>query len=328
MAKFRKGLLGERIRYRKPAISRALLSELRAPWPVWGKRLIRTLEVFVVIFAFLGLFTFFGELKERQEARINAAWQLVTTQASGNSGKGPALEFLNSQDEWFYGYEGWCYQWCPEWMRSGFKALLPIKERSPLIGIDLSAEDERSKVYLSGIELPGAELYAAKLQWSDLDNANLANADLWDADLTNADFASANLHKANLASANLPNAALLDANLTNATLPQANLANAALPDADLTQTNLFKANFFQTNLTKANLSYANVSHFNLKKAIGLNTINCEGSYYWHDKLFGEDMLPTGDFPCKPYGREEPDPYYPKFTRIYLKRPQAEDSALE
>ena len=37
------------------------------------------------------------DLEDRKTQRIAQAWQLITQPAPGNSGKGPALEYLNSQ---------------------------------------------------------------------------------------------------------------------------------------------------------------------------------------------------------------------------------------
>jgi len=66
------------------------------------------------------------DLQDREQQRIVSAWTLVTNTASGNSGKGPALEFLNSRDV-------------------------------PLSGIDFSTSVQNGSVFLEGVK-PTASL--------------------------------------------------------------------------------------------------------------------------------------------------------------------------
>ena len=64
-------------------------------------RIIELLAILIAIFAF------FLELGNRQEEREVRAWQLLTTKASGNSGKVGALEFLNREEQWAFTLKWW-----------------------------------------------------------------------------------------------------------------------------------------------------------------------------------------------------------------------------
>jgi hypothetical protein len=70
---------------------------------------------------------------------------------------------------------------------------------------------------LAHVDLRGANLWRAKLEWAMLLNSNLENAILSDANLTRADLTSVNLKNSFLYRTNFTEAILKDANLTGAT---------------------------------------------------------------------------------------------------------------
>ena len=160
------------------------------------------------------------DLKDRQTQRIAQAWELVTRPASGNSGKRPALEYLNSQG-------------------------------IALVGIDLSKEANQGNSYLQSLNLSGAYLADANLSGAQLWDANLSEAQLWDANLSGTDLRKANLSGASLISADLPRAQLWKANLSGA-----NLIGADLSGADLQEANLVMADLAHADLTGADLREA------------------------------------------------------------------------
>jgi len=124
------------------------------------------------------------DLEDRETQRVAQAWELVTRSASGNSGKGPALEYLISKDV-------------------------------VLVGIDLSAETNHGRSFLFGVDLSGADLRDANLAGADIRNANLTEAVMLRANLTGARLQGANFEGTNLRRANLSGANLLSAlNLT------------------------------------------------------------------------------------------------------------------
>lgn len=122
------------------------------PYKRWGSYAFRFLEVLALLFIFPTVYMLIVDLEDRQTQRIAQAWQLITQNAPGNSGKVQALEYLNSAD---------CdppndpTKW--ELLKScGFTALfVSPKQRGQLNGVDLSENTHSSSVYLSGIELSG-----------------------------------------------------------------------------------------------------------------------------------------------------------------------------
>lgn len=160
---------------------------------------------------------FWFDYEERVHERTVRAWQLLTAPAQGNSGKVAALEYLNRQDG----------LWC-----GNAECALPLKERSTLSGIDLSATTRRTGNHLDFVDLgraslPGAKLRSAFLRFSNFRGANLTEADLSQALLVYADFGSASLSGASLRGAIMYNANLKDAELAFADLSSARLAAPA-----------------------------------------------------------------------------------------------------
>jgi uncharacterized protein YjbI with pentapeptide repeats len=180
------------------------------------------------------------DLFDRFEQRTTQAWQLVTTNATGNSGKRQALEYLNEN-------------------------ILFFKERSPLTGVNLY------KVYLIGIELPNADLSGA-----DLRRAELSGADLRRADLRGADVSWENLREADLRGVDLSWENLREADLRGIDLSEADLSGVNLSEAVLIEESISGANFSEENLrweglkgiglSEADLSGADLSGADLRKA--------------------------------------------------------------
>ncbi len=185
------------------------------------------------------------DLEDRVTQRIAQAWELVTQVAPGNSGKGPALEYLNSQG-------------------------------ISLRGINLSTERNQGQTSLSRVDLSGANLGEANLSEASLGGVNLSKAlllvaNLSGANLQDSDLKGANLIKANLSGASFPRADLagvsLDAtNLTKAVFHEANLSGATLIEANLSEANFRKANMSNSILVNADLSGADFSSADLRGA--------------------------------------------------------------
>ena len=167
----------------------------------------------------ISLGTWLATEKQRRDAEIYQAWQVITTayNQSGSGGRKEALEFLNSEprrNPWFW------LKW----------------EAQSLAG--LAAQ----KAYLANIQLPEAAL----------DSANFQQTNLWGANLQRAYLVRANLQQANLMRANLQQADLRWANLQQADLWKANLQQAQLQNANLQGTILWDANLQQANLERTN----------------------------------------------------------------------------
>ena len=121
---------------------------------------------------------------------------------------------------------------------------------------------------LKGVNFKGAILRYAQLVKADLSGAKLGFADLSfailletilngavliNANLQGASMQGAKLIEAKLIEADLNHAILNDTDFNNAHLEYADLSNAHLERADLSGANLYEANLSEADLTKANL---------------------------------------------------------------------------
>ncbi len=204
----------------------------------------------------------------RQEA-ITRAWSLITTPAPGNSGKGPALEYLNDQGILLRGINLSC-----EHMGGGWDAK------------ELTCE---TPTYLRGVELRGAELVGAQLRGADLSDADLqgailAYADLrgaisWFVNLQGANLWGADLQRANLRETDLRGADLKGAYLQGAYLAYANLQGADLSDGNLQGANLTGARFDGAKLSDADFTGAK----NLDTAVFRDPETGRSAWAWADK---------------------------------------------
>lgn len=254
----------------------------------------RNIEPWGVLLAVIGLvvtlIAFWIDYSDRIEERTVRAWQLLTEEASGNSGKSAALQYLNGED-------GLCLAgWC----------LYVMKPRIPLTGIDLSPPGqaqraighEPSGVYLRGVKLPGADLSQANLSGADLARANLAGSNLRQANLSGARLGRANLSGSKLNGANLSRVILWATDLSNAKLgpamviPQEQNSDFGLTPERL-DTDLSKAAFFRVNLSGADLSFTNLSGLNLSNS-NLSAANLASAC-------GDERtrLPVGMAPLRP-----------------------------
>ena len=252
--------------------------------------LVKIIEPWSILLASVALLLsvtqFYLEIGDRVREREVRAWQLLTTDAPGNSGKIAALEYLNGEDGWL------CFDWLngrlgflhgPDAENTG--CVFPLKIRTPLVGIDLSGRPAVEKegpdslrpqgVFLRGVNLPNVDLSNANLSGAILFEANLNDANLREADLGNADLVLADLRRTNLVEANLSGAILSSARLDQARLEKAELVKATLirtrlDDANLSGANLTNANLGGAGLTNAVLAYANLSGADLGSARGLS----------------------------------------------------------
>jgi uncharacterized protein YjbI with pentapeptide repeats len=190
---------------------------------IWVFRGARVIEFIAVIFALVAFFIDHGvrteERAARAEERLARMWNLATDPRPGNSGKIPALEFLN-------------------------------REQKPLAGISIP------KAYLVGVELKDANLRGANLSEANLNEANLQGANLIGAELQSANLRGANLQGANLIGAKLQGADLSGAELQGADLSKAKLQGADLRVAKLQGADLRWAKLQGADLSVAELQGA------------------------------------------------------------------------
>lgn len=243
------------------------MSWLAKPWGGFGSReWIRAVELAAVVIAVVA---FFIDLADRKDERLARMWHWATDDRPGNTGKIPALEFLN-------------------------------KEQQPLEGIAIPA------AYLVEADLAGANLKKAELEEADLrsvnlsdavlNNANLSRSNLRGANLSNAEAETAKFSAADLRKANLSNADLYQADFSGANIRAANLRRAKLDNANFSGANLLYANLTEAFFDGANLSGADLSWAHLRGAISLTQEQLDTACGTPPKNLPEGLVWTGA-PC-------------------------------
>ena len=115
-----------------------------------------------------------------------------------------------------------------------------------------------SDIWLTNVNLSGANLINADLSITDLSGANLGLTDLSGANLINADLSITDLTGANLIGTKLSGACLSGAHLCGAYLRKADLTGAHLSEVDLAGANLREASLNSTYLRGADLAGADL----------------------------------------------------------------------
>lgn len=134
-----------------------------------------------------------------------------------------------------------------------------------------------SDLDLSGVDLRNASLNFAYLQGSNFSEANLNGAyfsrsDLGVTNLSNAELKGAYLAEADLLQAVLCGADMSGTYLYRTRLPRADLSNANLSNAIIDETELFEVNLNNTNFKNASMRYAVIGECDLSKCKNLETI--------------------------------------------------------
>jgi len=120
----------------------------------------------------------------------------------------------------------------------------------------LKKTNECQKCDLQLVDLTGANLEEANLQYADLWRTDLRGANLQRANLKGADLRLADFRNADLQGANLQDADLWETDLRGANLQRANLKGADIQNANLEGANLWKAKLDPEGIKKARASDA------------------------------------------------------------------------
>ena len=239
--------------------------------------------------------TYIGSEKQRREAEIYQAWQVITSAhgQSGSGGRRRALEFLNASPgaNWRRKFPWFCapMKFCL-WPGESLDGInLAAESHVFLITKDQGEPQSPPGVYLNRIQLPKASLVQANLTGATLWEANLVGADLWQANLTGVGLGKANMAGSLLMDANLKGADLLSANLAGGDLSRANLVGAYLWGANLKGAVLVEANLAEAILVKANLEGANLLQANLQ-ADNLREANLAEANLREANLAGDDLV--------------------------------------
>jgi uncharacterized protein YjbI with pentapeptide repeats len=209
--------------------------------------------------ALVALIAYLDEIKSRVDDRIVDAWNIVTKESVGNSGKVSALEFLNREVE----KEG-----CIPIIN---RCVVPKKKRVSLRGINLSVPTHGVGSFLVSVNLAKADLGRADLSNSELQKANLTETDLVGAILDHATLINTNLSKSKLVEARFNNAEMRYAVLNEAVLNRAQMNRACLEslyaeDALFDEASLTESDFSKARLNRSNFVNVDFSNSILVKA--------------------------------------------------------------
>lgn len=191
----------------------------------------------------------------RREDAIARAWSLLTTPATGNSGKVAALEFLVAEKVPLIGIDLSCARMGGEenWNAETYTCLRPTYLRGAKIagamldganlsGVDLTGADMREVsmigAHLDGVLIDGVNMRRAVLRAATLKHADIRNSDLTQADFTYVDAERIKLFEVvadeiNLIAAIFTHASLLNVSAKSALLDQADLTSARLKAVDM-----------------------------------------------------------------------------------------------
>ncbi|HIJ43610.1 MAG TPA: pentapeptide repeat-containing protein [Rhodospirillaceae bacterium] len=253
---------------------------------IWVFRGARVIEFIAVIFALVAFFIDHGvrteERAARAEERLARMWNLATDPRPGNSGKIPALEFLNREQKPLAGIS----------IPKAYLVGVELKDAN-LRGANLS-EANLNEANLQGANLIGAELQSANLRGANLQGANLIGAKLQGADLSGAELQGADLSKAKLQGADLRQAKLRGADLRGAELQDAILRWAELQGADLRGAELQGADLSEAKLQGADLRWAKLQGADLIRAklqgADLSVAELQGALFWGASLGGARLV--------------------------------------
>lgn len=216
----------------------------------------------------LGTWAYWEERETRRDEAIARAWSLLTTPATGNSGKREALEYLAGQGVSLRGIDLSCAKMGGGWDAEKKECGTPVY----LEGLTLKAPDGQ-RVDLRGAHLEGANLRGAHLEGVNLRETHLQGADLWEAHLEGADLTGAHLVEANL----------FGARLVRADLVRAHLERAFLRRVRLEGTNLIGAHLEGANLLQAHLEGAHLSAANFTDAKNVDSADFTNTWAWADQ---------------------------------------------
>lgn len=226
--------------------------DLLEPWGI----------LIAVIALMMSIISFWWDYQDREDERIVRAWQLLLHEASGNSYKRNALEFLVARGEYLY-------------------------------GVDLSGDNFRRYQYLQEANLENAAMPNSFLRYVDFSGAILSGSLLDNADLTGSSLVNAKLN-----SAKLRDAILQKSNLSSARIRQADFSGADLRQSEgLSQSQLDEACGDNDTLLPGGLSIPPCSNivadkpFELSGSIALDVRNALIAL-GYDK--GNDPDPTSE----------------------------------
>ena len=207
-------------------------------------RLLRTLEPLGVALAVLGLcatiFQLWQDIEDRKQQRIVNAWQLLTTPASGNSGKAEAIRYLFSQGKNLNGIDlscekhgGWLDE--SEWEGEKKRNVLAFRCKRPVLISDFEFTFGSSIKSMSSANLTATRFSSGKMDSIDFSSANLRHAQ----------FNSVTMAGANLRRSDVSGTRFNQVDLTNVDFRSAIFDKTYIIEANISGTRFFQARGLQ-----------------------------------------------------------------------------------
>ena len=204
-------------------------------------RLLRHLEPAFVVFTVIGVViatvALWLDLDARQEERVSRAWQTVSGNAAGNTGKADALKYLAAI--------GQDLRWT---------------DISPASTDGGRMVDCRYRIYVPGLDLRGTVLDNARLSCADMDAG--------DPDSRTARFDGSSLNGTHWIATKVERASFRQAVLRSADFRGARLGQSDFTQADLLQAKFSYASLQGTDFASARLDSVTILHADLRGIAG------------------------------------------------------------
>ncbi|GGZ65900.1 pentapeptide repeat-containing protein [Paraglaciecola chathamensis] len=197
------------------------------------------------------------ERAAREHARVVSAWQLVTTKASGNSGKREAMAYLNKQGH-------------------------------SLAGVDISPPENASYTYLYEVDLLAANLRGAVLSGVDLRGANLKGTDLSGAEFIRSKLSGADFTGANVNGANFSGSFMSGVELNNRHISEADFTRSDLSNARFDVSEIFRSRFTQAYMKGVHFRASKLYNVSFEGAI-LTDANLHGASLFQTRFDDADI---------------------------------------
>lgn len=202
-----------------------------------------------------------------------SAWQIITAQSCGNSGKVSALKVLGRRGETIKKID---FVWASR---------CPTERYVYLAEVGLRGHDLR-ELRMTHVDLSDADFRRTDLRFAVMPNVRLIRARLNRAKMDDATLNATILQSAVLVQASLKNADLRGVDMRQTDVRDGVLDGANLRNADLRNADFTDASFEATDLRGAKMNGANLSGASLKSA-AVTSAELKGAWRW------EGNPPTG-----------------------------------
>ena len=214
------------------------------------------------------------ELRSLELQREVNAWTLLTANASGNSGKGKALEYLNSE------FACLGFNWLPDgvskyiWHKNSASKKICWKEAAMLSGIEITPNGGGEGAYLQNINMESsvfsnALFVKAQLEFSNFDSSMIFDSKYISSGMANTSFNEAWLHNT-----------MFD--------------GTSLRDCSISRTDLYRSQFSRTAMVACSVQASTVRDTTFIKS-DLSGVKFNDSKFSGNVSFRHSLIEGADF---------------------------------